>query len=267
MRVMEGELEHEDDLVVLIGELANEYDTLGWNFQLQTLYFPSFTSTYPADTDGANKGVINFQQEFDWQTRFWQYYNTFSDRRYDFVNFRDKQTSLACPALHNATVLKDAECTAIWNAIVFDLSPTVINWEKISYSHFETKSTVAYEACLADHVSMLQQYEACVQAAIPDYDGLPPWCVRVPVCGTVCLCVCVWMILYTRPSVWVKCGAVYGWRRFISVCVCVSAHACLCGGHVALSHSFTSHPCARVLSVLQSLPAMRLSCAPVPVIL
>lgn len=178
-RVLEGELENEDDLIVLVAELAGNYDAFGWNFLKAGTTLPRFGSTFEPDVFGANHGVIDFDTEFDWETRHWQYINTPSDRRYDFVNFRDKQVSLQCPHFHNLTQIKHLECVGIWQNITVDLSDPVINWVNVTVSHFETKSTVDYEACLVEHAQALQRYEDCVRGAIPDFDALAPWYARV----------------------------------------------------------------------------------------
>jgi hypothetical protein len=170
---MEGELENQDDLIVLLGNFG-EYDKFGWQ-AVPDIGPVTIISTYPYDTDGQLKGVIDFQTEFDWQTRHWQYYNEFSDRKYDFVNFRDKQTSLDCPRLHNISVAKHEECVRLLNAITVDLAEPQINWEGNSVSHFESSSTAAYEFCLKEHVIALQNYENCVRDATPDYDALSAW--------------------------------------------------------------------------------------------
>lgn len=173
IQIMEGELENEDDLIVLMGS-NSEYDKFGWQAVPKAGQTVKL-STYNPDVDGQHKGVIDFETEFDWQTRHWQYYNDYNDRRYDFVNFRDKQTSLACGRIHNASVVKYNECVDIYNAISIIMGPEEINWENVSYSHFEYKSTADYEECLREHVNLLQQFEDCVRNATPDFDSLPMW--------------------------------------------------------------------------------------------
>lgn len=91
-------MENQDDLIVLL----NDYGRFGWEVLPSQAGRP-MTNTFPYHTDAQNKGVIDFQTEFDWQTRHWQYISTVGDRREDFVNFRDKQVNLICAAKHNAT--------------------------------------------------------------------------------------------------------------------------------------------------------------------
>src|SRR3569833_963864 len=156
---MEGEMENQDDIIVLLGNL-NEYDKFGWQSVPPRAGQAIKLSTYQPNVDGnqksATQGVIDFQTEFDYKTRFFQYYNEWNDRRYDFVNFRDKQTSLECPRIHNASVVKYQECVDIFNAIDFIAGPDQVTWENVSYSHFQYKSTDDYENCLREHEILLE---------------------------------------------------------------------------------------------------------------
>ena len=94
-------MENQEDLIVLL----NDYGRFGWEVLPSQAGRP-MTNTFPDHTNAESKGIIDFQTEYDWQTRHWQYISTPGDRREDFVNFRDKQVNLICAVKHNATQVR-----------------------------------------------------------------------------------------------------------------------------------------------------------------
>ena len=174
LKVIEGEMENQNDLIVLL----NDYGRLGWQLDAVNLDAPVFTTTKTVNITAENKGPIDFQTEFDWQTRHWQYISNISDRGFDFVNFRDKQTSVECPRLHNYSVAVYRRCVAN-DTVDFDpqylASTPIINWlgSTVSLGHFQ--SSKVYEDCLAEHVVALQAYQTCVRNQLRDYDSFSDW--------------------------------------------------------------------------------------------
>jgi hypothetical protein len=173
LTVLEGELENEDDLIVLM----NEYGRFGWEVPPSQPARP-FTTTQTFNITAEKKGVIDFQTEFDWKTRHWQYINRTGDRRNDFVNFRDKQVDLVCAALHNFTQTTLARCLTL-NSVdtvpEYINSTEQINWLGQSLSHFQYQSSKAYEDCLQDHVEAKNAYQKCVRDQLVDYDTFADW--------------------------------------------------------------------------------------------
>ena len=176
LAVIEGEMENQDDLIVLL----SEYGRFGWE-TLPSAPGRAFTTTQTFNITGENKGPVDFQTEFDWQTRHWQYLNATGDRRSDFVNFRDKQVNLDCPRLHNYTQALYARCLTL-NSV--DTGPewldstVVLNYHYAPQSLARFQSSEAYEQCLADHVAALGAYKACVRTQLPNYDAFDDWHVQ-----------------------------------------------------------------------------------------
>jgi hypothetical protein len=85
LTTLEGEMENQDDLIVLL----NDYGRFGWE-TLPSAAGRVMSTTETFNTNAESRDRFDFQTEFDWETRHWQYLETRSDRRNDFVNFRDK---------------------------------------------------------------------------------------------------------------------------------------------------------------------------------
>jgi hypothetical protein len=198
LRVMEGEMENDDDLIVLL----NDYGRFSWEPSSNSSAARPFITTFPAPVNGTNKGSFDFDTEFDWETRHWQFYNSTGDRRYDFVNFRDKQVNLDCARIHNASQIKYIQCVNISDHIAPFLSDAVIDWTYEDHHLFESRSSEEYETCLEQHLALLQDFQKCVQDQLVDYDGIdtwygrcravapPPWSFRAVDHCLDCLAVC-----------------------------------------------------------------------------
>lgn len=174
LQTLEGEMEGEDDLIVLLSAFGG----FGWQdgFKPGDELSADFVSTYPFDTDGIAKPRFAFDTEYDWETRHWQFLSHRGDRRNDFVNFRDKQVDLNCPALHNATQAKYREC----EFVLAQRTPIVpeeaqINWQGRLDVHSEARPTDLYEQCQRELHTALLDYQNCVRDQLVDFDALAPW--------------------------------------------------------------------------------------------
>jgi hypothetical protein len=164
LRVVEGELEGEADLISLLAPAP-----FGWDAGATP------RTTFPHDVTGT-AAPLGFDTERDWYDRHHQYLRTFSDRASDFRNFRDRQTSSRCPELHHRAMAQHAACEAMLvNDLRYEDAPPVLNVAMEPTSYAVVMDTSQYEDCLARHAAALEAYAACVHADAPEWDALPPW--------------------------------------------------------------------------------------------
>jgi len=155
---------------------------------------PAPASTWGADVYGSD-APFYFTPADDWYHRFWQFNASYSDRWYDFRNFRDRQSLPApgvetCTDIHHRVVLQYAECGRVLrNETVWGDTPAITNYVGANVSYSRALNTDAYEACLAQHAELLRAFEDCTTARVPAFDALPAWDVGNRECvggGGVC---------------------------------------------------------------------------------
>lgn len=181
---IEGELENQDDLIVML----QEFGRFGWTAGDPGTDPDNFITTYPFPEFGRAE-PFRFVTLQDWEWRHWQWNNTFNDRynvegtlpedaevtHTDFVNFRDEQVSDECPLLHYQAETKYNECEDLRRAQMRVNLPPQVNHNQELQSYARAMSTAAYEACLVEHEEARLRYEECVRAQLVDFDTLQPW--------------------------------------------------------------------------------------------
>jgi hypothetical protein len=171
VRIMEGSLEEEKDLIAVI----NDYGRFGWeagDLARSTYAFPIDGQEETGPTIVVNK-PFNFFTEADWYDRFYQFCQDHNDRNFSFVNFRDQFLAPAergqydqCPPIHQEALDTRAHCVQLYNNLQSDAAPSQINSNFELKSYSQATSTTEYEACLAQVRDTMQRYLGCISASL-----------------------------------------------------------------------------------------------------
>ena len=160
IRVIEGELMDDQQLNSLQSlDLRNPF---GW--EPGNLTQTTFPEHIISDCD-----PFNFSTNVDWYDRHHQYSAFFGDREDDFRNFRDRQLNTSCQTIHHRLMAKQNECEIILNEeLQYEFSEPQTNYRLEEKSFARGMDTRTYEECLAQHKSLLLDYEACVHDFVPE---------------------------------------------------------------------------------------------------
>jgi hypothetical protein len=168
LRVIEGGAEGGDFLLAIL----SEYGRFGWGTGAEG---NNNASTYQPDIYGRVR-PFGFDTEPDWEDRHWQFIDTPNDRALDFRNFRDRQTDSECQDIHHVVLITHATCQRIMNHnLSYVLSPPQKNYMELVTSFSRVMDTSSYEDCLAEHERVLNKYQACIRARLPDLERLADW--------------------------------------------------------------------------------------------
>lgn len=210
--VLEGSTEGDDRLI----NVMSEFGRFGWSVgKGEATGFPGSTapsgdalqgpsesgrSTYQPDVYG-RVFPFGFDVQSDWDTRHWQYNQTYNDRELDFRNFRDRITSSKCQDLHHLVLIKLAECQAIMNhELKFVLSPPQKSDRETDVSYSSVMDSTRYTDCLSElrgsynsynvyQTGIQQLYQDCVRSYVPKLEDLPDYSLGERTCvsgGGVC---------------------------------------------------------------------------------
>ena len=166
IRVFEGEMEGQQDLITVFGQGGR----FGWGLANGS----HERTTYGFDINGRSP-PFGFHTQLDWEDRHWQYTTVFNDRFRDFRNFRDRQTSSECPDIHHKSIAKKDECLFILNNVLaYEDSPPLNNSKFDLQSYARALDTQLYEDCLAQHRELLSAFQNCTRKSIPVYELSEP---------------------------------------------------------------------------------------------
>ena len=210
--VLEGSTEGDDRLI----NVMSEFGRFGWSVGKgkatgfpgsitpsgDALQGPSETgqTTYQPDVYG-RVYPFGFDVQSDWDTRHWQYNQTYNDRELDFRNFRDRITSSRCQDLHHLVLIKLAECQAIMNhELTYVLSPPQKSDGEIDVSYSSVMDSTRYTDCLSElrgsynsynvyQTGIQQLYQDCIRSYVPKLEDLPDYSIGERTCiggGGVC---------------------------------------------------------------------------------
>lgn len=158
MRIVEGELEDDLDLIAIL----TEYGRFGWDAGNRP------RSTYPFDVTGQGEPFY-FDTESDWFDREHQFYIVENDRFDDFVNFRDRQSDedRECPIKHQSCQDRAAQCQIIWSQQELKPEASILDSTFQWHSYSIAQPTVEYEECLRAVRQCLDEYRNCLHTRIP----------------------------------------------------------------------------------------------------
>jgi len=153
----------------------------------------------PPQQQQQQQGFITFPRAFDtnvdWQDRHWQYLLAPNDRWSDFRNFRDRQegaSGAACPSLHHLMLINFGRCARLEYDLTYKSqrapdralepwalgtslsqmhSPPQKDYQDKQRAFFGSVETADFEDCLGAHAQLLQRYEDCLLARVPDFNA------------------------------------------------------------------------------------------------
>jgi hypothetical protein len=161
VRVFEGEMSNQEDLISIVDSGSR----FGWSVSNA-----SARTTYGFDING-RAVPFDFRTQLDWEDRHWQFGVAHNDRFDDFRNFRDRQTSRECPAIHHNSIFKKDECLFILrNVLRHEDAPPLNNSKFDQQSYARALDTQLYEDCLAQHRALLDDFQTCTRKSEPVYE-------------------------------------------------------------------------------------------------
>lgn len=179
IHVFEGEITGPEALIALWGEGKQ----FGWHTDANKVRSHTRTGDVytdqlhplsgPAGTDDEISFPHAFSVEVDWEDRHWQYTSAINDRKLDFRNFRDRQTSAECPNIHHLARITFTICQRILNQeLAIEGSTPEKNYDDVYESYYDWLDTSSYEDCLARHKELIVDYQECVRKQVPSFDDL-----------------------------------------------------------------------------------------------